>query len=293
MSFRLKGELIKDGDPIKILGELVKTGIRLNRVLIYQYSGGGTSMQNIIMGNFKCNPASYAAHKDLMEIYKQIPLQPDKKCVVFPQAILAQDTISELKSLGIDVGLQFVSPQSGAFSGQISASLAADMGITHAIIHNSEHIYHLGTTLDDDRKRIGACLESGIIPVVCVGETLEEHESGQFENVVSQQIDGLIGNTDFVFHDSVIVYEPLWAIGTGKTVQPIDVQNAHKFIREYFSNKYGAENVDKMKIAFGGSINPATSVQWSIIPNVDGALVCGGALNANIIDIYDNWRVVL
>ncbi|UJR80567.1 triose-phosphate isomerase [Sandaracinus amylolyticus] len=171
---------------------------------------------------------------------------------------------------------------SGAFTGEVSAPLLKDVGCTHVIIGHSERRQLFGETDDRVSKRLGAALKHGLVPIVCVGETLEEREAGRTLDVVLGQIDAaLAGITKDALAGIVIAYEPVWAIGTGKVAKSSDAQEVQAAIRARMSERIDAGAAQKTRILYGGSVKPDNAAELMAQPDVDGALVGGASLKAD------------
>jgi triosephosphate isomerase len=167
----------------------------------------------------------------------------------------------------------------GAFTGEVSADMLLSVSCSHVLIGHSErrHIFHEGNDLVN--KKVLAALQSGLKPVLCVGELLEEREAEKTESVVQEQItSGLNGVNSGRFIDIVIAYEPVWAIGTGKTATPDDADAVHAFIRKSVKGAYGEKIAEELRIIYGGSVKPDNIDGLMAMDNIDGALVGGASL---------------
>lgn len=188
----------------------------------------------------------------------------------------------------IGVGAQdvAVAPKAaGAFTGDVSAEMVRDLGATHTIVGHSERraMHH-----EDDatvRAKAERAIGAGLIPVICVGETLAEREAGQALSVVTSQIRGSVPKTATA-ENCVIAYEPVWAIGTGKVPTTADVAEIHGAIRAELKNILGETIADQMRILYGGSVKPSNAQELLSVPNVDGALIGGASLK-----IDDFWAI--
>jgi triosephosphate isomerase len=168
---------------------------------------------------------------------------------------------------------------SGAFTGEISPVQLKDIGCTHAILGHSERRRHFGETDAIVRKKLQAAIAHKLTPVVCIGETLEEREAGRAFKVLETQIKGGLGGfTPEDLSKLVVAYEPVWAIGTGKTATPDQAQEAHAFIRKELGGIYGKALADSVRILYGGSVTPDNIDSLMAQPDLDGALVGGASL---------------
>ncbi len=167
----------------------------------------------------------------------------------------------------------------GAFTGEVSGPMLAAIGVKWVIIGHSERRQYFGETDETVYRRTVAALEAGLSPIVCVGERLEERESGRTKAVLGQQFAGGIAKlTPEQFAKTVIAYEPVWAIGTGKTATPEIASDAHRYIRGQAQAKFGAEAASKLRILYGGSVKPANTKELMSKDDIDGTLVGGASL---------------
>ena len=168
----------------------------------------------------------------------------------------------------------------GAFTGEISAVMAKDAGASYAIIGHSERRRLFGETDGSVNRKVKAALAGDLVPIVCVGETLEERESGQMPAVLDRQVkDGLDGVTPEQVAALIVAYEPVWAIGTGKNATPGEADDAHRHIRGRLKEWFGAAAADACRIQYGGSVKPDNIKALIALPDVDGALIGGASLN--------------
>ena len=169
----------------------------------------------------------------------------------------------------------------GAFTGEISAPMLADVGVAHGIVGHSERRQFFGETDESVRKKVGALLAAGLKPIVCVGELLAEREAGKTLEVVGRQVrGGLAGLTGDQLARVTVAYEPVWAIGTGKTASTAQAQEVHAAIRALL-RELGGPVADVIRIQYGGSVKPENAAELMSQPDVDGALVGGASLKAS------------
>jgi triosephosphate isomerase (TIM) len=169
----------------------------------------------------------------------------------------------------------------GAFTGEISAAMLVEAGCTHVIIGHSERRQLFGETNETVNKRLHAALAAGLTPVVCVGETLQERDADATVQVVERQVvAGLAGISPAALAKSVVAYEPVWAIGTGKTATPAQAQEVHRTIRDQLAKVADQDTADRVRILYGGSVKPDNIDSLMAEPDVDGALVGGASLVA-------------
>jgi triosephosphate isomerase len=186
-----------------------------------------------------------------------------------------------LRGTGIELAAQNVHfEKQGAFTGEISAPMLADVGVRHGIVGHSERRQLFGETDEGVRKKVGALLQAGILPIVCVGETLAEREAGRTLEVVSRQVRGALqGLPSNVVGPLTVAYEPVWAIGTGKTATTAQAQEVHAAIRGLLRELFPGA-ADQVRIQYGGSVKPDNAAELMAQPDVDGALVGGASLKA-------------
>jgi len=201
--------------------------------------------------------------------------------VICPPFTSLSSAVDAVKGTNIRVGSQNIAwAKEGAFTGEISGPMIKAVGATHAIIGHSERRQYFCETDETVLKRTQAALEFGLTPIVCVGERLEQRESGQTEAVLVEQFQkGIAGLSEQQFAKIVIAYEPVWAIGTGKTATPEIAADAHRAIRAQVRAKYGRDAGDAMRILYGGSVKPDNTKSLMAQPEIDGVLVGGASLD--------------
>ena len=236
-----------------------------------------------IAGNWKMNNTRAAA-KDLVSALK--PLVADVKNVeiaVAPTFTCLQDVAEILKDSNIELSAQNIAyALKGAYTGEISADMLKDVGCTHAIIGHSERRQYFGETDEGVAKRVRTALDNGIVPIVCVGESLEEREAGKtFDVVLGQLVNGLASVKKEEAATVVIAYEPVWAIGTGKTATPTQAQEVHAAIRAKLAEIFGADVAEMIRLQYGGSVKASNAKELLGQKDIDGALVGGASLKAD------------
>jgi triosephosphate isomerase len=202
--------------------------------------------------------------------------------VICPPFTNIAAAVAAVKGSVIQIGGQNIAwAKEGAFTGEISGAMLTAVGASHAIVGPSERRQYFGETDETVLKRTGAALDAGLTPIVCVGERLEERESGNTEAVlVSQFTKGIAGLSEQQFAKIVIAYEPVWAIGTGRTATPEIAADAHRVIREQVRAKFGKDAADAVRILYGGSVKPDNVKSLMAQPEIDGSLVGGASLEA-------------
>lgn len=172
-------------------------------------------------------------------------------------------------------------PKQGAFTGEVSADMLVDAGCLYAIIGHSERRQYYGETDASVNRKVRAALGAGLVPIVCVGETLDERDAGRADEVVTVQIRGAFeGLTASELTRIMTAYEPVWAIGTGRTATPDTAQEMHRLIRKTVAEAGNAEVADAMRILYGGSVKPDNVAELMGQPDIDGGLVGGASLEA-------------
>ena len=235
----------------------------------------------IIAGNWKMNMTPAEA-KELISAL--IPLvQGAEADVVICPPYLAIPTAAELvKGTNIALGAQNIHwAEKGAFTGEISAKMLKEVGVSYAIIGHSERRQYFGETDETVNMRTKAAIAAGITPIICVGESLEERETGKTEAIVSAQAEkALAGIEAEDVKALVIAYEPIWAIGTGKTATKEQANETIACIRETVKKLYGKETAEAVRIQYGGSMNPKNAAELMAMPEIDGGLIGGASLKA-------------
>ena len=236
--------------------------------------------QKLIAGNWKMN-GGLAANEALVHGVQQGLAQAlggkrAQVAVCVPAAYLSQ--VQQLvKGSGVDLGSQDVSAhEQGAYTGEISAAMLKDFAVRYAIVGHSERRQYHGETDEQVAHKAQRALSAGITPIVCVGETLAEREAGKTEEVVKRQLAAVIHTNGHCISEIVVAYEPVWAIGTGKTASPEQAQAVHAVLRAQL--KAATEHSDRVHILYGGSMNAANASELLAQPDIDGGLIGGAAL---------------
>lgn len=235
----------------------------------------------IIAGNWKMNKTP---EETIALINGLKPLVADAKAevVVCPPFVCLPAAVEAVKGSNIQVGAQNVHfKASGAYTAEISVEMLQALQISYVIVGHSERRQYFGETDKVVNLRALAALEGGITPIICVGELLEEREVGITHAVVEMQTRLVMANmTKEQAAKCVIAYEPVWAIGTGKTATSQDAQEVIGFIRSIVADMYGKDTADKVRIQYGGSMKPANAAELMAMPDIDGGLIGGASLNA-------------
>ncbi|RUL88231.1 triose-phosphate isomerase [Tautonia sociabilis] len=249
-----------------------------------------------IAGNWKMNPTTEADAVSLAEAVKEgVGQDHAVRVAVCPPSVFLHRLDTVLSNSPIGLGGQNMHPEpSGAYTGELSAGMLVDVGCTHVILGHSERRHGLGETDAFVNKKLLAALKAGLIPIVCIGETLEEREQGQTEAVVGDQLDGSLAGLDGdQMAGVVLAYEPVWAIGTGRTATPEQAQQVHAFIRSRLSERFSEAIASRVVIQYGGSVKPENARDLLARPDIDGALVGGASLKAaDFLGIVEAARAV-
>jgi triosephosphate isomerase len=234
------------------------------------------------MGNWKMNGSSMANESLLTGLISQVSSLQGVDIAVCPPAVYLSQVLELVAGTSIDVGAQNLSEQkSGAFTGEISGDMLRDLGVTYTLVGHSERRSLYGETNELVAAKTLKALEIGLVPVLCVGETLEERKSGQMDAVLAGQINAVIDlcGAD-TFGQIIVAYEPVWAIGTGETATPQQAQDAHAFIRGLIAAQSPAI-AERVTILYGGSMNEKNAAELLAMADVDGGLVGGASLKAD------------
>lgn len=235
----------------------------------------------LIAGNWKMNKTvseSVELAKGLVEKLRDVN---DRDILICPPFTSLYSVYQVIKGTNIKLGAQDVFYEdSGAYTGEISPIMLKDVGCEYVIIGHSERRHVIGETDEVINKKVRNTLKNGLRVILCVGELLEEREQGKTLDVVKEQtVKGLSGVSKEDIKNVVIAYEPVWAIGTGKTAKPEDAQEVQKFIRSIISEMYSKEIADGFMILYGGSVKANNIDDLMAMPDIDGALVGGASLN--------------
>lgn len=239
--------------------------------------------KKIVAGNWKMHGSRANAYS-LIESIKEHLAALDTTIldiIVFPSFVHLQQTEGLLVDTLVAWGGQnlYVGEQ-GAFTGEVSGPMLVDYGCQYVLIGHSERRHVFKESIDLVAEKFKSALTFGLIPILCVGETLEQREQGKTESVIIEQLESLIRLTGVdVFRHAVIAYEPVWAIGTGLTATPEQAEEVHLFIRNLL-RQYNPEAAESTRILYGGSVKADNALGLFTKPNIDGALVGGASLDA-------------
>lgn len=241
--------------------------------------------QKIVAGNWKMNKTFEEANILASEIMGMVAdeVKGNVKvifCVPFPYLVSIKNLLGN--NSRIAVGAQNCSEhESGAYTGEVSAPMLKSMNIPYVILGHSERRQYFGEDGKLLAKKVDVALKHGLIPIFCCGEPLEVREKNQHEQLVKQQVEESLFHLDAASLQKVVIaYEPVWAIGTGKTATAQQAQDMHAVIRKHLAGKYGQQVADSITILYGGSVNAANAKELFACPDVDGGLVGGASLKS-------------
>lgn len=236
----------------------------------------------LLMGNWKLNHTRESAELFFKELlpHLKVPLPVDLS--IAPVAPMLDLVGHLIKGSAIELGAQNVYfMDTGSYTGEWSVANLCELQVRFCLVGHSERRRIFHETDDDIAKKTQALLDSPIIPVCCVGETLLEREEGLTYEILGRQIDSILQDLSLEDKNIVIAYEPVWAIGTGKSASHEQAEDAHHFIRERISALHGAKIGQRVRIIYGGSVTPQNIRQFMNMPNIDGALVGGASLQVS------------
>jgi triosephosphate isomerase len=239
--------------------------------------------RTLIAANWKMHKTRAESVAFARSVRERVTEAPSCDLLIFPPFFAVPEVAETLAGTGVGVGAQdLYFEAAGAFTGEVSAQMVADAGAGWVLVGHSERRHVLGESNEVVAKKLGAALEAGLSPILCVGERIEERESDTAEDVVRDQLEiALSGLTAGDFERIVIAYEPVWAIGTGKTATPEDAEEMHGFIRQWLCGATGSDVAERMRIQYGGSVKPDNAAGLLARVEIDGALIGGASLEAD------------
>lgn len=248
------------------------------------------SLKPVIAANWKLNQSPSDALAFLQKFLPQVPTLADRRVIFFPSAITLTTVVGALRERPeIQVGVQNVySEATGAFTGENSVLMARDAGAGVVLVGHSERRHVFGERDEATTQKMALIVQSGLTAMLCVGETLAEREAGRTADVVQRQLTaGLAGLSEEQVGTILLAYEPVWAIGTGRTATPADASEIHGVLRQALAARVGAAVAGTIPILYGGSVNRGNAAQLLAAPDVDGLLVGGASLDA------DSWAAIV
>jgi triosephosphate isomerase (TIM) len=247
----------------------------------------------VIAGNWKMYK-TVAEAVEFMTVIKAASLPQKVETIIFAPFTTLSTLVAFVKGSRIHIGAQNVHwEQAGAFTGEISVPMLQEVGVQYVIIGHSERRIYFAETDQSVNQKVKAAFAGGLMPVVCVGETLAEREGGQTEEVVQTQLRrGLEGVPSADMQQAILAYEPVWAIGTGKSSTADDAEKVIRCMRETIAELYDAKVGNQIRIQYGGSVKPANIASYLSQPHIDGALVGGASLDPqSFIDMIEAANV--
>ncbi|MFH1148620.1 MAG: triose-phosphate isomerase [Pseudomonadota bacterium] len=240
-------------------------------------------IQPIIAGNWKMNKNIAEAVDFSVRLQGFFRTPSDRKVIIAPPFTALHAVAEAIRGSCILLAAQNMhEEEKGAFTGEISGDMLREAGCIFVIIGHSERRILFGEGDDRINRKMKSALKSRLAPIFCVGESLQEREEGKTETVIERQLkEGLNNLAVDDIDKTVIAYEPVWAIGTGKTASPLQAEDVHCFIREWMIRRYGPESADRLAILYGGSVTPKNIAELMAKPNINGALVGGASLDVD------------
>lgn len=232
--------------------------------------------KKLIAGNWKMNGSLTANDALVRAVAAGVADAAAEVAVCVPAPYLAQ--VAGLRG-PVALGAQDLSAhESGAYTGEVSAAMLRDLGVHYVIVGHSERRQYHGESDDLVARKAQRALAAGLVPIVCVGETLEQREAGETESVVKRQLAAVIHLNGHCISEIVVAYEPVWAIGTGRTATPEQAQAVHAVLRAQL--QAATPRADRIKLLYGGSMNAANAAELLAQPDIDGGLIGGASLKA-------------
>jgi len=240
-----------------------------------------TQRRSLIAGNWKMYKKCDEALKTAELLCQKVKNIDDRDIMIAPPMTALNHVAGVIKNSPIKLGAQNLHWENeGAFTGEVSANMLVSSGCKYVIIGHSERRQYFGETDETVNKKIKSSISSGLIPVICIGELEQEREEGKTFSVLDKQIKNGLKDISLDQASSIVLaYEPVWAIGTGKTATSEQAQEAHKYLRDLLTSLYNNELSEQIRILYGGSVKPANVNEIMSMPDVDGALVGGASLD--------------
>jgi triosephosphate isomerase len=246
----------------------------------------------IIAGNWKMNKTTLEAGDLAAALIPLVSSANDREIVLAPPFTSLEAVSETIRGTNMVLAAQNMHwEEKGAFTGEISAEMLLDLGCKYVIIGHSERRQYFGETDETVNRKVKQALKKGLLPIMCVGETLAEREAGKLNEIINRQVTG--GLKDLSAGDMkkvVIAYEPVWAIGTGKTATPEQANEVHQLIRQQVKSLYNTEIAEGLRIQYGGSVTPENVSTLMAMPDIDGALVGGASLKPESFAALANFK---
>jgi triosephosphate isomerase (TIM) len=244
--------------------------------------------RRVVAGNWKMNLGPAEGRRFVEQLELTAGASGEVEVILFPPALTVSSVAKALASrqdLSVELGVQNVHHEpSGAYTGELSAGMASEAGAGYVLVGHSERRHLFGETDEDARRKVLAVLEAGMVPVLCVGETLEERRAGRVEEVILRQLEEVVLTPAIRTHLQggsrfMVAYEPVWAIGTGETATPEDASQAHGVLRERLARVLDGTAAGGVPLLYGGSVKPGNAGELLSASEVDGVLVGGASLD--------------
>jgi triosephosphate isomerase len=237
----------------------------------------------LIAGNWKMNTRGADATALAKGVVKAVGEDPPVDVALCPPSVYLAAVADAVAGTPVGLGAQNLYPaDDGAYTGEVNAGMLTDVGCLYVILGHSERRALMGETDEQVSQKLQAALAGRLIPIVCVGETLEDREAGRTETVVGTQLRGSLEGLDEVRAAGIVIaYEPVWAIGTGKTATPEQAEEVHAFIRKLLGEMFTDDVAAQIRIQYGGSVKPGNAKELLGKANIDGALVGGASLKVD------------
>ena len=241
--------------------------------------------KSFMCGNWKMNATHLDAIQMVQKLSYRLELSDYERVdvVVAPPftALRSVQTVIEADHLAIELAAQNVHwEESGAYTGEVAPGMLAKLGVGHVIVGHSERRQYFDETDEDVNRKVKAVLAAGMTPIMCLGESLEQREAGETETLVASQLrGGLAGLSPEEAVKVTVAYEPIWAIGTGRTAEPDDAGAVCEYLRSTFGEAFGAAMAEEVRILYGGSVNPGNVAALMAKTHIDGGLVGGASLD--------------
>ncbi|MFP3998877.1 MAG: triose-phosphate isomerase [Desulfobacterales bacterium] len=251
-----------------------------------------TTRRPLIAGNWKMHKTCPEAEDTARELIRKVSDVSDLDIMIAPPATALTAVFRIIRDTTVDLGGQNMFwEQEGAYTGEVSGPMLVSAGCRYVIIGHSERRQYFGETDENINRKIMAAKDAGLIPVMCVGETETERDAEKTFSVLDKQMEnGLKDLTADSFMGTVIAYEPVWAIGTGRTATPQQAQDVHAWLRNFLKKRFGPETADQTRIVYGGSVKPENISELMGLEDIDGALVGGASLKPDTFSRIINYK---
>lgn len=234
----------------------------------------------MIAGNWKMYKTCPEAEETARDIVGRLVGVNDVDVMIAPPATALECVNRIIRNTPVELGAQNLFwEKQGAYTGEISGPMLVSAGCRYVIIGHSERRQYFGETDENVNRKIMAAVEAGLVPILCIGETESERDAQKTFSVLDKQMEmGLEGLTRTAFEQGIIAYEPVWAIGTGRSAAPEQAQEVHAHVRAFLEKRFDAETASSTRILYGGSVKPGNISELMALPDIDGALVGGASL---------------